>query len=174
MGLTAAHRAAHPLLREARRFDALANVARALPGPDDVAKRGGRVIEGIHAQARIVGAGQEGVAGAEAGAQNAEVLVALLLEPVEAATNIDHSLAAGGNGAADVGADGVVGALKLHGTANVVIGLGEPQRRDAHAIEERAQRVVAEAVGVPLRQDDDGLLGPRGILVRRERDTSAR
>ncbi len=81
-------------------------------------------------------AGEKCVAGAEAGAQHAEVLVALLLKPVEAAADIDHRLAAGGDGAADVGADGVVGALQLRGPANVVVGLGEAQRRDAHAVED--------------------------------------
>ena len=33
----------------------------------------------------------------------------------------------------------------------------------------RAQRVVAEGVGIPLRQHHDGLLGPRGVLVRGRR-----
>ena len=124
------------------------------------------MVEGVDAEARIVGAGEKGIAGAEAGAEHAEVLVALLLEPVEAAANVDDGLAAGHEGAADVGADGVVGALELSGAANVVVGHGEAQRRDAHAIEDGAERVVAEAVGVPLRQDDDGLLGPRRIFVR--------
>jgi hypothetical protein len=125
------------------------------------------VIEGIDADARVMGAGQESVAGAEAGAKHAKVLVALLLKPVDAAADIDHRLAAGREGAADVGADGVVGPLQLGGPANVVVGLGEPQRGDAHAIEERAERVVAECIGIPLRHDHDGLLGPPGILVRR-------
>ena len=123
------------------------------------------MVEGVDADARVVGAGQEGVAGAEAGAEHAEVLVALLLKPVEAAADVDDGLAAGGERAADVGADGVVGALQLGGAANVVVGHGEPQGRDAHLVEDGAQRVVAEAVGVPLRQNHDGLLGPRGVFV---------
>ena len=124
------------------------------------------MVEGVDAQAGVVGAGEEGVAGAEAGAEDAEVLVALILKPVEAAADVDNGLAAGGEGAADVGADGVVGALKLDGAADVVIGLGEAQGRDAHAVEDGAEGVVAEGIGVPLRHDDDGLFGARGIFVR--------
>ena len=70
-------------------------MARALPCPHHVAKRRRRVVESIHANARIVRAGQKSVAGSEAGAQHAEVLVALLLKPVDAAANVDHGLAAG-------------------------------------------------------------------------------
>ena len=53
--------------------------------------------------------------------------------------------------------------------ANVVVGLGEPQRRDAHLVEDSAQRVVAEGVGIPLRHHHDGLLGPPRIFVRGRR-----
>ena len=140
-------------------------MAGALPGPGDISESCGRVVEGVDADARIVGAGQIGIAGAEAGSENAEVLVALLLKPVEAAANVNDSLTAGHERAADVGADGVVGALELGGAANVVIGHGEAQRGDAHAIEDGAKGVVAEAVGVPLRQHHDGLLGAGGVFV---------
>jgi hypothetical protein len=40
-----------------------------------------------------------------------------------------------------------------------VIRLGEPQAGDAEAVEDLAQRVVAEGVRVPLRHDDHGLSG---------------
>ena len=127
------------------------------------------MVESVHAQPRIVRAGQKAVARTQARAQHAEVLVALLLQPVNAAADIDHRLAAGGNRPANVRAHGVVGALQLRRPANVVVGLRKPQRRDAHAIEHRAQRVVAEPVGVPLRHHDDGLFGPRRIFLRRRR-----
>jgi hypothetical protein len=93
------------------------------------------------------------------------MLVALRFKPVNAAADINDSLAAGHESAADVGADGVVGALKLGGTADVVIGHGKAQRRNAHFVEDGAKGVVAEAVGVPLGNDDDGLLGARWVLV---------
>jgi hypothetical protein len=157
---------AHAVLGEAGLFKRLLDVAGALPGPGYIAKSSGRVVEGVDADARVVGAGQVGIAGAEAGSENAEVLVALLLKPVKAAADIDDSLAAGHECTSDVGADGVVGALQLGGAANVVVRHGEPQRGDAHAIEDGAEGVVAEAVGVPLRQHNDGLLGPRRVFVR--------
>ena len=46
-------------------------------------------------------------------------------------------------------------------------GLAEAQRRDAEAVEERAERVVAEGVGVPLGHDDDGLSGLAGLALGR-------
>src|SRR5260221_6251477 len=110
-------------------------------------------------------AGEVGVAGAETGSENAEVLVALILKPIETAADIDDSLTAGHERAADVGADRVVGALELGRTADVVIGHGKAQGRDAHLVEDGAEGVVAEAVGVPLREDDDGLFGARGGFV---------
>ena len=127
------------------------------------------MVEGVDAEARIVGAGKICVAGAEAGSQNAEVLVALVFKPVETAADVDNRLTAGHERAADVGADGVVGTLHFGGPANVVIGHGEPQRRDSHAVEDGAERVMAEAIGVPLRQHHDGLLGPGRIFVGRGR-----
>jgi len=53
------------------------------------------VVEGVDADAGVVGGGQVGIAGAEAGSENAEVLVALLLKPVEAAADVNDSLTAG-------------------------------------------------------------------------------
>src|ERR1700761_5594600 len=140
-------------------FARRADMAAALAGPHHVAEGHGGVIEGADLQTRIHGGGEEGVAGTEAGAEDAELLVALLLEPVNAGADIDHSLAAGGYGAAEIGTDGVVGTLELRGTADVVVGLGEPQGRDAEAIEERAESVMTEGVGIPLRPHDDGLPG---------------
>ena len=87
------------------------------------------MVEGADLKARVEGGGDEGVATAERGAEDAELLVALLLEPVEAAADVDDGLAAGLGGAADVGADGVVGALELGGAADVVVGLGEAEGR---------------------------------------------
>ncbi len=104
-------------------------------------------------------AAMKGVATAEAGAEDAEVFVALRLEPVDAAADVDDGLTAGFGGAADVGADGVVGALELCGAADVVVGLGEAEAGDAEAVEEGAEGVVAEGVCVPLGHDDHGLFG---------------
>ncbi len=102
---------ADQVLGEAGIFESGADVARALACPDDVAEPGGGVVEGTDLEPRIEGGGDEGVGAAEAGSEDSEVLVALGLEPVEAAADVDDGLAAGGGGAADVGAYGVVGAL---------------------------------------------------------------
>ena len=83
----------------------------------------------------------------------------MLLEPVDAAADVDDGLTAGLGGAAYVGADGVVGALEFGGAADVVVGLGEAEAGDAEAVEEGAEGVVGEGVGVPLGHDDHGLFG---------------
>ena len=159
----------HTLLGEAGLFKRLFDVAGALARPGDVSEGSGGVVENVDADAGVVRAGQVGVAGAEAGAEDAEVSVALRLKPIDAAADIDNGLAAGGEGAADVGADRVVGALKLGGAANVVVRHGEAQGRNAHAIEDGAEGVVAESVGVPLGQNYDCLLGAGGSFVRGRR-----
>ena len=147
------------ILIEACLLEGGADVAGALAGPDDVAEPGGGVVEGADLEARVEGGGDEGVAASEAGAEDAELLVALLLEPVDAAADVDDGLAAGFGGAAYVGADGVVGALEFGGAADVVVGLGEAEAGDAEAVEEGAEGVVGEGVGVPLGHDDHCLLG---------------
>ena len=147
------------ILCEAGVLEGGADVACALAGPDDVAEPGGGVVEGADLEAGVEGGGDEGVATAEGGAEDAELFVAMLLEPVEAAADVDDGLTAGLGGAADVGADGVVGALEFGGAADVVVGLGEAEAGDAEAIEEGAEGVVGEGVGVPLGHDDHGLFG---------------
>ena len=125
------------------------------------------MVKRIHPQPRIVRTGQESVARSQAGSQYAEVFVPLLLQPIQAAPYVHHRLAASRERAANVGAHGVVRALQLHWPPNIVVGLREPERRNPHLVEDRAQRVVAERVCVPLRHHHNGLLGPLGILVRR-------
>ena len=110
-------------------------------------------------EAWVEGGSDEGVAGAEGCAEDSELFVALGFEPIEAAADVDDGLAAGLGGAADVGADGVVGALELCRAADVVVGLGEAEAGDAETVEESAEGVVGEGVGVPLGHDDHGLFG---------------
>lgn len=153
------------ILVEAGLLEGGADVAGGLAGPDDVAELGGSVVEGADAEAGVHGGGDKGVAGAEGGAEDAELGVPLLFEPVEGGADVNDGLAAGGDGAADVRADGVVGALELGGPADVVVGLGEAEGGDAEAVEEGAEGVVGEGVGVPLGHDDDGLLGFAGLAL---------
>jgi hypothetical protein len=83
--------------------------------------------------------GHEPITGTQAGTQNAELLVPLILKPVDAAANVDNSLTTGRKRATDVGADRVVGALKLGRAADVVVGHGEPQGGDSHLVEDGAE-----------------------------------
>ena len=110
-------------------------MACALTGPYDVAKPGGGVVEGADLKAWVEGSGDERVATAERGAEDPELLIALGLEPVKAAADIDDGLTAGLGGSAYVGTDGVIGALKFGGAADVVVGLGETQAGDAKTVE---------------------------------------
>ena len=106
--------------------------------PDDVRDPCGRMIEGSYPDAGIVGSGKKGIARTEAGADDAELRVTLLLQPVEAATGIDHALAAGIESTADVGGDGVVGAVNFGGAADIVIGQGQAQDGNAQPVQDTA------------------------------------
>ena len=89
-------------LCKSRLFNSLTDVASALTGPDYVSEPRGCVIEGADLESRIVGCGYEGVAGPEACAEDAKLLVALFLEPVDAGADVDYGLLAGCDGAPDV------------------------------------------------------------------------
>ena len=69
------------------------------------------MIEGSDANPRIVRGGDESIAGSETGADDAQPVIALRFQPVEATAGIDHALAHRVDGAANVGGDGVVGAV---------------------------------------------------------------
>ena len=80
-----------------------------------------------------MGRSQKGIARPEAGAHDAETAVALGFEPIETATDIDDGLAAGVQGAADIGGDRVVGAPDLRRRANVVVRHAQPQYRNSQS-----------------------------------------
>ena len=96
------------VLRKAGFLERLLYVAGALPRPGHVAEGRRGVVEDVHPDARVVCAGQKRIAGAQAGPQHAEVFVALLLQPIQAAPDIDHRLPAGHDRPPDVGAPRVV------------------------------------------------------------------
>src|SRR3954471_24159062 len=135
-------------------LDAFADMTSGLACPDDIGEIGGGVVEGIHLQAFIMGAGDEGVTGSEASAEHAKLFIALRFEPIETATNIDDSLASGREGASNVSGDGIISALEFAWLADVVIRLAQAQCRDAEPVKDLAKCIVAEGVGIPLRHDD--------------------
>src|SRR6185437_780761 len=113
-----------------------------------------------------MGCGDKGIAASEACSQHTELFVTLRFQPVEAAANVHHRLAAGFGSSADIGAYGIVRPLQLGWPPDVMVGLREPKRRDSEAIEERAERIVAEGVRVPLRHHDDRLFRLARLLFR--------
>ena len=133
--------------------------------PHDVGKVRRDVIEGSCPQPRLVRGRQHRQARAQARAENADRLVALRGEPLDAAPGVEHCLPAHLRGPADVRADDVVGAPQFGRHAVVVIREAEPKRADLEAVQEPAEADVSARVGVPLRQHDDGPLAPGRRVV---------
>ena len=127
-------------------FQAFADVA----GPDYVGEISRGVIEGSYLNPRVVRGGDKRIARSQARAYDAQAVTALRFQPVEAAAYVDHSLADGVESASDVGGDGIVGAVDFGGAANVVIGHGQTQDRDAHPVQRPAQCVVRNRIGIPV------------------------
>src|SRR5207248_1269958 len=111
----------------------------------------------IHADAAVMRGGEERVAGAEAGADDAELFVTLLLEPVITAARVKHGLARGVDGASDVGRDGVVRTLRVGGAASVMIRQTQTQHANTELGQDAAKREIAFRFRVPVRQQDDRL-----------------
>ena len=78
--------------------------------------------------------------------------IAALFQPIHARADVGYALPRGVDGASHIGGHGVIGAREARGPANVVVGHAQPQGRNAQHVEDAAQRVLADAVGVPLRQ----------------------
>src|ERR1700727_1365091 len=95
--------------------------------PDHVGNVSGRMIEGCDPNAWLVCSRNEGITGAQTCAHNSELVIALLLEPIEAAANVHHALAHRIERASDVGGYGVIRAADLGGHADIVIRHREPQ-----------------------------------------------
>ncbi|MCU0247104.1 MAG: hypothetical protein MUC42_11050, partial [Bryobacter sp.] len=124
------------------------------------------MVEDIRLDPRIVRGSEKGIAGTKAGAHDAEALIALRREPVQAAAHVDHGLPCRIERPADVGRDGVVGTIQFRGHAVVVIGKTESQRRYAELADAAAQRLVLVGARIPVRQHDHGalLVRVRGVL----------
>ena len=123
---------------------------------DNVGVVGGDVEEAACADAFVVSEGDIADGRADAGAEDAEFVVALLLEPVEAAASILDRLAVGLESEADIGATDLVGALVAASHAAVVIGHAHLEDGDAQALNPVAETVLAVPFGVPVREEEDG------------------
>src|SRR5215467_6718649 len=118
--------------------------------PDDIRKIRRGMVEGSHFDAYIVGGGDECVARTQTGANNPQLFVALLLQPVEAAADIEHALARRIERTANVCRNCIISSPNLGRPSNVVIGHAEPQHGNPEAIQYSTERVMAECVGIPL------------------------
>src|SRR5579883_369612 len=114
------------LVERYRRLQALPNVARREAFPNYIGEIGGAVVEYVYLEPGVVNAGEEGIAGAEAGAHDADVLVVFALQPIGAAARVDDGLARRVDGARNVGRDRVVGALQLRRHPVIVVRKTQP------------------------------------------------
>src|SRR5207245_10483140 len=122
---------------------------------DDVGEVGGHVEEAAGADEFIVNESDVADGGADAGDKDAELRVALLLKPVEAATGVLDGLAVSLKGKADVGTAELVGALMAVGHATVVVRHAHFKNGDAEALNPAAEAVLAVPFGVPVGQEKD-------------------
>ena len=123
---------------------------------DDVGVVGGDVEEAAGADAFIVNEGDVADRGADAGAEDAQLRVALLLEPMETAAGVLDGLAIGLQGEADIGTADLVGALMAAGRAAIVVGHAHFEDSDAHALNPVAEAVLTVPFGVPIGEEEDG------------------
>ena len=77
-------------------------MARGETFPDRIREISGAVIEYVHTNARIMSAGEKSVAGAQAGADDAEIVEALLFSQSKQERVSIDGLAGGVDGAADI------------------------------------------------------------------------
>jgi len=123
---------------------------------DDICEISGDVEETSGADGFVVGQGDVTHGGADAGAEDAEARVALLLKPAEAATRVLHGLAVGLKRKADVGAANLIGALVAAGHAPIVIRQAHLERGDAETLEPFAKTILAVPLGIPVGEYEDG------------------
>ena len=131
-----------------------AHVPRRQAAPDDVGEIRRDVIERLRLDQRFVRRRQQREARSEAGAEDADPLVALRRQPRDRPPRVEHRLPAHLHRPRDVGADDVVGAVELGRHPLIVIRQAQTQRAHAVPREQPAQADVAAGVGVPLRQHE--------------------
>src|SRR5438093_3013377 len=131
-------------------------MARRDAAPHDICEVRRHVVERLGANQRLVRGRQQRQTRSEARAEYPDTIVALAREPRDGAARVEHRLTAYLDGPRDVRADDVVGARELGWHALVVIGKAETQRAHAVPGKQLAQADVTLAVGVPLREDENG------------------
>ncbi len=117
---------------------------------DDVGVVGGDMEEPAGADTFIVDESDVADGGADAGAEDAKLAVALLLKPAEAAAGVLDGLAVSLKGEADVRTADLVGAFVAVGHAAVVVGHAHFENGDAETLNPVAETVLAVPFGVPV------------------------
>ena len=79
----------------------------------------------------------------------------MLLEPVEAAADIDHALAHGIERASDVGGNGIVCAANLSGHADIVIRHAQAQDCNIQQVENLAESGIGDGIRVPVGKQNN-------------------
>src|SRR5205085_9648463 len=95
------------------RLQALAYVASGLPMPNHIGEIGRSMVEGGNFDSRVMRRGDEGIARAQTGPKNAQLRIALFLQPVEAAADLEDTLPRSIEGEADGGGNRVSRALNF-------------------------------------------------------------
>ena len=126
---------------------------------DDIGVVSGDVEETAGADAFIVNEGDVPDRGSDAGAEDAELGIALLFEPVEASAGVLDGLAVGLEGEANVGSADLVGALVALGHSAVVVRHAHLEDGDAQALNPVAETVLTVPFGVPVGEEEDGGAG---------------
>ncbi len=93
-----------------------------MAGPHPVGKVSGGMIEGAHRKTRIVSTGNKGVTRSQTGADDAELGVAVLFQPVQAAAHVNHGLARRIYGSTNICGHRIIRALDLWRLAQIVVG----------------------------------------------------
>src|SRR5207248_10562095 len=95
-----------------------ANVPSGLPVPNHISEIRGRVIKCRDANSRIMRGGEKRVAGTQAGSHNPQPIIALLLKPVQATTDVNYTLAGSIQRSSDIRRNRVIGAADFRGHTN--------------------------------------------------------
>ena len=123
---------------------------------DDIGIVGGDVEEAAGANTFVVHESDVADRGSDAGAEDAELGISVLLEPMEAAARVLDGLAIGLEGEADIGATDLVGALVAVGHAAVVVGHAHFEDSNAKALNPATEAVLAMPFGVPVGEQEHG------------------
>src|SRR5579859_7165345 len=103
--------------------------------PHHIRKVSRRMIKRGHTNARIMRRCDERIARSQACAHDPKIAIALLLEPIEAAPDIDDPLSHRIQCAPDIGRHSVICAADLRGHADIVIWHAQPKYCNSQHVE---------------------------------------